>query len=739
MSVDMSELLSQCKFFDSYSRYIKDKSRFESWEESIDRVMQMHRSFYSDKLDSLDKYLKQVEFDYKQKLFLGSQRALQFGGKQLLKHHMKLYNCVSSYCDRPEFFGEYFYVMLCGCGVGLSLQKHHIEKLPAIKKRMGKAKTHVIADSIEGWATTVDVLLSSYFVGGGKYPTYEGNKIFFDISNIRAKGEYISGGFKAPGPEGLRLALDKIEYMLQGLVINSSDPVKLQSIQIYDICMFIADAVLSGGVRRSATIVLFSPDDDQMIKAKTGNWINDESKKQRARSNNSALIVRNTIDKKEFNHIFKNIREYGEPGFYFSGSTEWIPNPCVEISMIPSYEGKSGWQGCNLTEINGNMCTNEEIFYRACESASILGTIQAGYTDFKFLDDVSKKIFDREALLGVSITGFMNNPRILFDEKVLKRGAKIVRETNKKIAKIIGINAAARATCVKPSGNISVLLKSASGIHPEHSKKYIRNVQLNKESSVTKLIQKNNQHMLEESAYSVQNTDFVASFIITPKRESMFKESMNGITHLEKVKHVQKNWVNEGTNKDLCVEKGITHNVSNTIIVKDDDWDSVEEYIFDNQNFFTGISLISSMGDKIFYQAPFVEVLTAKEIVGKYSEGSLAASSLIVDGIRTFENLWTALSSIQEYTKPDDSVSPSDFTKYQWVQRFIRFTDKYYSGNTRRAEFCLKDVFINYKANKIESYTKLIDWNDLEGQKEDIDVDTLGAQACTNGACDIVF
>ena len=447
---DTRDLMSDAKFFEGYSRWDDDKNRYETWEEAVTRVMNMHRKFYADKMtDELAELINEAETLYKQKFFLGAQRALQFGGDQLIKHQMRLYNCTSSYADRAEFFGEFFYILLCGSGTGVSAQKHHIAQLPHIQARTKQAKIFTPNDSIEGWADCADMLMSSYFVGGGKYPEYEGRRVYFDLSKIREKGSMISGGFKAPGPEPLRRALDKIEHLLQGLVLKGIT--KLSPIHVYDICMHLADAVLAGGVRRSATIFLFSPDDEEMMKAKTGNWFVENP--QRGRSNNSAVIVRGAADREQFAALMKSVKEFGEPGFVFVESESHCVNPCVEIGMFPQYEGVSGWQGCNLTEVNGAKSNSKEAFLAACRGASILGTLQAGYTNFSFVSETTKKIFEREALLGVSITGWMNNPEVLLNEKILQTGAELVKSVNKKVAAMIGINPAARTTCCKPAGN----------------------------------------------------------------------------------------------------------------------------------------------------------------------------------------------------------------------------------------------------------------------------------------------
>ena len=733
--VDTRDFLSQTKFYEGYSRFMEDEGRYETWDEAVDRVIEMHDKNYMNSNNELSEYLEEARKAYKEKRVLGAQRALQFGGEQLMKHQMRMYNCTSSYVNRPEFFGEVFYILLCGAGAGFSVQKHHIKKLPKIQNRTKQAKGYIVEDSIEGWASALDVLMSSFFVGGGKYPDYEGRRVFFDLSQIRPKGALISGGFKAPGPEGLRRSLDKIEHLLQGIVIDSKDPIDLKPINAYDITMHAADAVLSGGVRRSATICLFSPDDEEMMNAKTGNWFVDNP--QRGRSNNSAVIVRDETTPEEFGKIMESVKQFGEPGFVFVESKEHTTNPCVEIGMYPQINKKSGWQGCNLTEINGGKCNTEEDFYKACRAASILGTLQAGYTDFKFLTDTSKLIFDREALLGVSITGWMNNPKILFNAKILEKGAQIVKEVNREVSKIIGINAAARTTCVKPSGNASVLLQTASGIHAEHSDMYIRNVQMNKESEITQAIMKTNPYMVEESVWSAGGTDVVVSFPILPNKGSMYKDDLLGIKHLELVKKAQKHWVEAGTNEDLCADKGIRHNVSNTIIV--DDWDEVEKYVFENRHSFAGISFLAMSGDKDYNQAPNTAVITADKMVKKYGNAAVFASGMVVDALKCFNNLWDACATAKGFGDDISLESSENALKNDWIRRFNKFADNYLGSDAVLAEHCLKDAYLLHKWNKIQSTLKTIDWKEDITEKKYTDVDTLAAAACAGGACEIDF
>jgi ribonucleoside-triphosphate reductase (thioredoxin) len=729
---DTRSLMSDAKFFEGYSRWDEKKNRYETWDEAVDRVMDMHKKFYKDKLsDELNELITEATEAYKQKYVLGAQRALQFGGDSLLKHHMRLYNCTSTYADRLDFFGEYFYILLCGSGAGVSVQKHHVAKLPELQNRTKQAKIHVIDDSIEGWATSLDVLMSSYFVGGGKHSEFEGRRVYFDKTNIREKGAMISGGFKAPGPEPLIRALDKIEHILQGLVLKGTK--NLSPIHVYDICMHAADAVLAGGVRRSATIFLFSPEDEEMMNAKTGSWYIDNP--QRARSNNSVLIVRDEATYEMFSRIMKSVREFGEPGFVFAENTEQCFNPCVEVGMFPQYEGISGWQGCNLTELNGAKANSKEEFYKACRAGAILGTLQAGYTNFKFVTDITKKIFEREALLGVSVTGWMNNPQVLLDEEVLREGARIVKQMNRTVAKLLNINPAARTTVCKPAGNASVLLQTASGVHGEHSEMYIRNVQMNKDSEVAQLIRKTNPYMVEESVWSTNNTDYVISFPVIAPANSVFRKDLYGTNLLEKVKMIQQSWVEEGTDLDLCVDKTSRHNVSNTISVLPHQWDEVEKYIFDNRKYFAGISLLGASGDKDYNQAPNTEVMSEDEIISEYGRGAMFASGLIVDATVGFNNLWEACMIAQMDNDYGDKEKAD--TRAGWIRRFRKYSETYFNSDMKKAEYCLKAVHLLHRWSKIQQNFVNIDFATGLHVVKEVDINTTGAAACVGNACEI--
>lgn len=733
------KMLSESKFYMGFSRWLDSGARYETWGESVSRVMNMHRQKYADKMSpELEELIAFAEEAYKDKLVLGAQRALQFGGDQLFKHEARMYNCSVSHIDRPSFFTECMYLLLCGCGVGFSVQRHHIEKLPTIARRSKKrAKIFKVPDSIEGWADAFGVLLSSYFTEGGTHQEYSGAQVHFDFSDIRPKGAMISGGFKAPGPDGLRTALIKCEDLIEDL-LEKAAVTKINSITAYDFVMHMSDAVLSGGVRRSATICIFDKDDQDMLTAKTGDWF--VNNPQRGRSNNSALLIRDDLSREEWAEIMKSVRDFGEPGFIFSDNKEFMYNPCVEIGMLPKCQetGESGFQFCNLTEINGGACTDKEKLLRACKAASILGTLQAGYTNFTYVSDATRRITAREALIGVSITGWMSNPEILFDETNMIDGANEVKKWNKTASVLLGINQAARTTCVKPSGNASVILGTDSGIHGAHSSLYFRNVQMNDQDDVLGLIQEINPTMVETSVWSNTGTDKVVSFPVVSREGSIYKSDLLGVKQLEYIKKAQQFWIEYGTNIELCVDKNLRHNVSNTITV--DNWDEVEQYIYDNREWFAGISLLSAYGDKAYPQAPFTEVFTAHQIMDKYGEASMFASGLIVDGLSAFNNnLWTACDTVNGWGLKLDDESKEDLLKRDWVRRANKFAKNYFDGNILEMTNCLKDCFNFHKWKTIDRTMREIDFSKQLQEKVFVDVDSMGAQACSGGACEVTF
>jgi len=668
------------------------------------------------------------------KKVLGSQRALQFGGEPILKRHAKIYNCTSSYCDRLRFFQECFWLLLCGSGTGFSVQKHHVAKLPNLsseKKDKRKGVKYVIEDSIEGWADALGILLSSYFnkPSESRFSEYKDKYVVFDYSNIREKGAQLSSGVgKAPGFEPLQNGLEKIRELLDKCIENGQK--KLRPIDAYDIIMHSSDAVLSGGVRRSASLALFSADDDEMAKAKTGNWYMENP--QRARSNNSALLLKDDTSYEDFKNLMESVKEFGEPGFIWSDSTEMTFNPCVEVGMWPVDEqtGKSGWQGCNLSTINCSSVADEADFYERCKAAAIIGTLQAGFTDLDYLGGVSKAIFDREALLGVSLTGIMEKHDLVLTEKVLKAGAKIAVDTNKELSKKIGINQAARVTCLKPEGTSSSMLGTSSGIHPHHAKRYIRHVQANILEPPYQYFKSYNPQACEKSSWSANNTDEVIKFPIEVPDGSKLKNQLPAVEMLSVVKDTQKNWVQSGKNRSLCTQDFLSHNVSNTVTVQPDEWEAVTKYIYNNRKYFAGISLIPQSGDKDYPQAPFTTVLTSREIVKEYGDAGLWCSGLIELGLNAFDNnLWAACDYItlnQETDKDGDD-------KKLFSLKMRRFAKKYFDDDIRRLTYCMKDVY-NWKiyTDLYDSFSKVDYTQLLETEDNTVGIEEI---SCAGGAC----
>ncbi len=723
--------LQNYTFVSKYARWIESKNRRETWKEAVDRVKNMMHTKYDDK-DIASEIEWAYELMFKKKV-LGSQRALQFGGEPILKRHAKIYNCTSAYCDRLRFFQECFWLLLCGSGTGFSVQKHHVAKLPTLsnKKKTKEGYKYVIDDSIEGWADALGVLLSSYFSKASeeKFKEYKDKYIVFDYSNIREKGANLSSGIgKAPGFEPLQNGLEKIRSLLDECVKNGQK--KLRPIDAYDIIMHSSDAVLSGGVRRSASLALFSPDDEEMAKAKTGNWYVENP--QRARSNNSALLLKDSTSYEDFKTLMESVKEFGEPGFIWSDSTEMTFNPCVEVGMWPVDEksGKSGWQGCNLSTINCSSVVDEDDFYQRCRAAAIIGTLQAGFTELDYLGKVSKDIFDREALLGVSLTGIMEKHELVLTEKVLKQGAKIAVATNKQIAKIIGINQAARVTCLKPEGTSSSMLGTSSGIHPHHAKRYIRHVQANILEAPYQHFKSYNHQACEKSLWSANDTDEVIKFPVEVPDGSKLKNQLPAVEMLSVVKDAQKNWVHSGKNRSLCTQDFLSHNVSNTVTVHPEEWEDVTKFIYNNRKFFAGISLIPQSGDKDYPQAPFTTVFTSREITKEYGDASLWCSGLIELGLNAFDNnLWSACDYITMNQASDDDSND----KKIFALKMKRFAAKYFDDDVKRLTYCMKDVY-NWKIYlDLQDTFKKVDYTQLlETEDNTVGIEEI---SCAGGAC----
>ena len=587
-----------------YARFLPEMGRRETFPEAVGRVRDMHlRTFPSAEEDIRWAFEQVVD-----KRCLPSMRSMQFGGQAIEKNHARMYNCTFGICDRIEFFREGLYLLLCGTGVGFSVEFEHVDKLPELASSVDESTVihFTVPDTIEGWADAMHELVVSYM---------EGYLVEFNYSKIRSRGSVLkTSGGRAPGHVPLRRALERCRHIMDGALGR-----KLKPIECYDLMMHAADAVIAGGVRRSATICLFSPDDGEMMNAKRGNWFTENP--QRGRSNNSVKLIRNETSKAQFLRIFTKQKEWGEPGFYFANDLSHGCNPCCEIGLNPHLEVKdadgnitieSGWQFCNLTEINGAKLHTEEDFRTAVRAATIIGTLQAGYTTFRYLGETTEKLCRREALLGVSITGMMDSPAVTLDPIMQQKMAKYAIEVNREISLKIGTEPAARLTCVKPAGSTSLLLGTASGIHPRHARRYFRRVQANKTDPVYKFFNSQNTHMCNESVWSANKTDDVITFCVEAPEEAILRNEMSAIDLLKHVHSTQQNWVIPGTARPES-NPGLYHNVSNTLTVRDGEWDDVAEYIWENRSDFTGISMLAASGDKAYAQAPHEEVISAQD------------------------------------------------------------------------------------------------------------------------------
>ena len=661
--VDFLSEISNFIFTDKYARYNELMSRRETWEECVSRVEKMHLDKFKKILSKEDLELIKKAFDaVREKRAVPSMRSMQFGGKAVLAHNARIYNCATTHIDSIRSFAEIFYLLLCGCGVTHGVSKYFINRLPNLvgpADKTGTVVTFVVEDSIEGWADTVEALLNCYF----RNTAYSGRKIVFDYSRIRPEGSKIkTGGGKAPGYKGLKKSLQKIKALLD-YIIEEKGQTRLHPMNAYDIVMHCADAVLSGGIRRAATAAIFDFDDDEMLNAKTafkvtkfshfskndkGLWegyvqvdgqyggikkhkyevtvkdweyniLKEQStigwnhiEPQRARSNNSVLLLRDRVTEEQFVKLNALTRQWGEPGFVFADHPWQLFNPCFEIGFLPvTQDGVCGVQFCNLSSINGARVKSKQDFLDAVWAVAVIGTLQATYTDFKYLSNTAKQLTEEEALLGTSITGVMDNPQFNLDAKIQAEGAAFAVETNKIWAKKLGINQAARITTLKPEGTSSLVLKSASGIHAHHARRYFRRVQVNKHDPVYKFFKRHNPHMCEESVWSANKTDDVITFPISVGPEAMIKADLTAVKHLDLIKSTQQHWVANG--KTEANKKPITHNVSCTIIVDEGEWDTVFKYLFKNRAHFGAVSLLPKTGDKLFAQAPNEAVATEED------------------------------------------------------------------------------------------------------------------------------
>ena len=568
-----SKLLSAITTFMKYSKYVPDKQRRETWTELVDRNKNMHLEKFPQLKEEID---AAYTFVYDKKI-LPSMRSLQFAGKPVDLNNTRLYNCCFLPVDHSDAFSEIMFLLLSGTGVGYSVQRQHVEKLPEINKPT-RTRRYLVADSIEGWADAVKVLVTAYMKGKA-YP-------LFDFRDIRPKGAMlITAGGKAPGAEPLKDCLHNIQKVLD----RKANGEQLTTLEVHDILCYIADAVLSGGIRRSAMIALFDLDDDDMLTCKFGNWWENEA--QRGRANNSAVIVRHKIEKEIFLDLWKKIElsGSGEPGFFFTNDASWGLNPCAEISLRP-------FQFCNLCEINASDIVDQVDYNARAKAAAFIGTLQASYTNFHYLRDIWKRTTEREALIGVGMTGIASGAVLKLD---MKEAANVVKAENERVAGMIGINKAARTTTVKPSGTSSLVLGSSSGIHAWHNEYYIRRIRVGKNESIYTYLLINHPELLEDE-YFKPNQQAVIS---VPQKAPVgaVTRQETALDLLARVSKVWKEWVKPGHRKGEN-----KNNVSVTVTIKPNEWEEVGEWMWTNKENFTALSVLPYDGGS-YIQAPFTD------------------------------------------------------------------------------------------------------------------------------------
>ena len=570
------EILSDITVHMKYAKYLPNKERRETWRELVHRNKHMHWKTYEHLGEEFKQEIqKNYEYVYNKEI-LPSMRSMQFGGRPIELAPNRIYNCAYLPIDHEASFSETMFLLLGGTGVGYSVQKHHVEELPKIHKPTAETQRYVIGDSIEGWADAVKVLIKSYF--------HSGPQIRFDYSDIRPKGaRLVTSGGKAPGPSGLRECLVKIENLLT----TKEDGENLKPIEVHDIICHIADAVLAGGIRRAALISLFSLDDLDMVTSKTGSWW--ETNPQRGRANNSAVLLRHRLTEQDFRELWKRVEASGagEPGIYLSNDKDWGTNPCCEIALRP-------YQFCNLCEVNVSDCENQDDLERRVRAAAFIGTLQAGYTDFHYLRPIWKKTTERDALIGVSMTGIGSGAVLDLD---MKAAATIVKQENARVAKILGIKTAARTTTVKPAGTTSLTLGTSSGIHAWHNDYYLRRIRVGKNEAIYNYLKINHNELIEDEYFRPHDTAVITVPQRAPKGAILRTESP--LQTLERVKKVATEWVNPGHRRG-----NNTHNVSCTISVRDHEWSAVGDWMWDNRASYNGISVLPYAGGT-YKQAPF--------------------------------------------------------------------------------------------------------------------------------------
>lgn len=576
----MSKILSDITVFSKYARHLQDKNRRETWDEIVSRNKQMHIKKFPQLRGEIEAVYELVQ----KKQLLPSMRSMQFAGPAIERNPSRIFNCAFLPIDNWRAFSEVMFLLLGGTGVGYSVQQHHVSQLPPIKRPpKHKTKRYLVGDSLEGWADAVKAVVGSYFRGD--------MRVELDFGDIRPKGTPLkTAGGRAPGPEPLKIAIRQVASILNRK--NNGD--KLTTLEVHDMICHLADAVLAGGIRRSALIALCSADDMDMVTCKSGNWW--ELNPQRGRANNSVVLLRHRITKQVFGELWQRIQDSGsgEPGIYYSNDKQWGTNPCSEIALRP-------FQMCNLCDINVSDVESQAQLEERAAAAAFIGTLQASYTGFHYLRKVWQETVEKDALIGIGMTGIASGRVLDLD---MRKAAEVAKEVNAKWSKVIGINPAARTTTVKPSGTSSLVLGCSSGIHAWHSDYFLRRMRFGKDEPIAKYLAQHAPELLEDDVFKPHSQTVLSVPVKAPDGAKTRHETATEF--LARVKQVSEEWVHPGHRSG-----DNTNNVSATISVRPEEWAEVGEWMWQNRNSFNGLSVLPYDGGT-YKQAPFEEITEDK-------------------------------------------------------------------------------------------------------------------------------
>lgn len=571
-------ILSDIVVHMKYARYLPDLQRRETWDEICQRYQDMMTEKYPALEQKIDHWMQYV----RDRKVLPSMRAMQFAGPAIARNNSRIYNCAYLPVDDIRAFPETLFLLLGGTGVGYSVQYHHVEKLPPIRKAE-KSRRFLVGDSLEGWADAIKVLMKAYFGKSNYMPD-------FDFSDIRPKGvRLVTAGGKAPGPEPLKICIAHIQAILD----RKKNGERLTPLECHDIMCHLANAVLAGGIRRSAMISLFSADDEEMLTCKFGKWW--ELNEQRGRANNSAVLHREDTTREEFDRLWRKIEASGsgEPGFYFTNDPDWGTNPCCEIALRP-------FQFCNLCEVNVSDIETQEDLNNRCRAASFFGTLQAGFTNFHYLREEWKTTTEHDALIGVGMTGIASGRIMAFD---LREAADVVKQMNLRASALIGIQFAARCTTIKPSGTTSLVLGTSSGIHAWHNDYYLRRIRIGKNEALYTYLSINHPELLEEDLLNSRQ-----AIIRIPQKapEGSILRNEDVMDLLERIRHFNLNWVRNGFRRGSNA-----NNVSATVSIHKGDWKRVGDWMWENKASYNGLSVLP-FDNGNYNQAPFEDITEAQ-------------------------------------------------------------------------------------------------------------------------------